>query len=72
MQKFEYLIRSDFDEKAENASRSFGSKEGERKKAYAVAINEELNKMGAEGWELVQAPDQIGNNNWIFKRSVTE
>lgn len=72
MQKFEYLIRSDFDVKGENASRSFGSKETERMEAYAKAINEELNKMGAEGWELVQAPDQIGNNNWIFKRPIVE
>jgi hypothetical protein len=68
MQKFEYLVRGDFDELAENASRACGSRESERNKAYSKSISDELNRLGADGWELVQAPDQSNNHNWIFKR----
>jgi len=68
MQKFEYLVRGDFDEQAENAARTCGSRESERVKAYSKSINDELNRLGGEGWELVQAPDQTSNHNWIFKR----
>lgn len=68
MQKFEYLVRGDFDEQAENAARACGSRESERLKAYSKSINDELNRLGGEGWELVQAPDQTSNHNWIFKR----
>lgn len=70
MQKFEYLVRGDFDEQAENASRACGSRESERAKAYARSINDELNQLGAAGWELVQAPDQTSNHNWVFKRAL--
>ena len=70
MSKFEYLVRADFDEKAENAARAFGNKESERQKAYSQSISNELNKLGAEGWELLQAPDQTNNHNWIFKRLI--
>jgi len=72
MQRFEYLVRGDFEEKADDESRSFGSRESERTKAYAQSLGRELNKLGAEGWELVQAPDQIGNHNWIFKRAILD
>lgn len=72
MQKFEYLVRGDFDEKAENDSRSCGSRESERIKAYSQSINSELNRLGAEGWELIQAPDQTSNHNWVFKRAVLD
>jgi hypothetical protein len=72
MPKFEYLVRGDFDEMAENESRSCGSNENARTIAYAQAIGRELNKLGAEGWELVQAPDQANNRNWIFKRAVLD
>lgn len=69
MQRFEYLVRGDFDEMAEDESRSYGGNERERTKAYAQTISRELNKLGGDGWELVQAPDQSGNHNWIFKRA---
>jgi hypothetical protein len=69
MQKHEYLVRGDLHEMAEDESRSFGSNERERTKAYAQTISRELNKSGEEGWELVQAPDQPNNHIWIFKRS---
>jgi len=72
MQRFEYLVRSDFDQMAEDASRSYGSKEEDRTKAYAETISRELNKLGVEGWELVQAPDQFNNHNWIFKRAIPD
>ncbi len=72
MQKFEYLVRGDFDEMAEDESRSFGSNEHARTKAYAQAISRELNKLGEEGWELVQAPDQPNNRIWIFKRPALD
>jgi hypothetical protein len=70
MQKFEYLVRSDFDEMAEDAARAFGNRESERLRAYSQTINDELNKLGAEGWELIQAPDQTNNHNWVFKRPI--
>lgn len=70
MQKFEYLVRGDFDEAAENAARACGSRESERNKAYSQSVNNELNRLGGEGWELVQAPDQSSNHNWIFKRPL--
>jgi len=69
MQSFEYLIRSDFHEAAEEAARAFGSRERERLNAYTQVVQRELNKLGAEGWELVQAPDLAANRNWIFKRA---
>jgi hypothetical protein len=72
MQRFEYLVRGDFDEVAENEARAFGSNENARTKAYSQAIGRELNKLGGEGWELVQAPDQANNRNWIFKRPVLD
>ncbi|KAF0811344.1 hypothetical protein IGB42_04181 [Andreprevotia sp. IGB-42] len=68
MQRFEYLTRSDFHEAAENAARAFGGREKERLSAYAQAVSTELNKLGAEGWELLQAPDSTANRMWIFKR----
>jgi hypothetical protein len=70
MQRFEYLVRGDFDEQAENAARACGSRESDRLKAYSASINSELNRLGAEGWELIQAPDQTSNHNWVFKRQV--
>lgn len=70
MQKFEYLVRGDFDEQAENAARACGSHESDRLKAYSASINNELNRLGADGWELVQAPDQSSNHNWVFKRQM--
>lgn len=70
MQRFEYLIRSDIHQQAEDVARSFGSKERERLNAYTGIVSSELNKLGAEGWELVQAPDLATNRNWIFKRHV--
>ena len=34
-------------------------------------IMEELNKLGQEGWELMNIhPDEIGRNRYIFKRKV--
>lgn len=72
MQRFEYLVRGDFSEMAENAARSYGSRESDRAKAYSETISHELNKLGAEGWELVQAPDQSGNRSWIFKRAIPD
>jgi hypothetical protein len=68
MQSFEYLVRSDLHEKAENAARPHGSRERERLSAYTEVVSSELNKLGAQGWELVQAPDLATNRNWIFKR----
>jgi hypothetical protein len=68
MQGFEYIIRSDFHETAENAARPFGGKERERLNAYTQVVIAEMNKLGAQGWELVQAPDIATNRNWIFKR----
>lgn len=70
MLKFEYLVRGDFDEQAESAARACGNRESERLKAYSASINNELNRLGAEGWELIQAPDQTSNHNWVFKRQV--
>lgn len=72
MQKFEYLVRGDFDEKAEDASRTCGNRESERLKAYSLSINTELNRLGQEGWELIQAPDQSTNHNWVFKRQLAD
>lgn len=68
MQRFEYIIRSDFHETAENVSRAHGSRERERLVAYTDVVVKELNKLGAEGWELIQGPDLATNRNWIFKR----
>jgi hypothetical protein len=68
MQSFEYLVRSDFHEEAENAARAFGSRESERLNAYTQVVVGHLNKLGSEGWELIQAPDVPTNRNWIFKR----
>jgi hypothetical protein len=70
MQGFEYIIRSDFHETAENISRAHGSKERERLVAYTEVVDKELNRLGAEGWELIQAPDIATNRNWIFKRPL--
>ena len=70
MQCFEYLVRSDFHEQAENVARSYGGKERERLNAYSQVVSAELNKLGAEGWELMQAPDASANRNWIFKRRL--
>ncbi|MCP5277456.1 MAG: hypothetical protein H6935_03735 [Thiobacillus sp.] len=68
MTRFEYLVRSDFHEEAENASRGHGGRERERTKAYDQAVEMALNKLGAQGWELMQAPDDNANRKWIFKR----
>ena len=70
MQKYEYLVRSDIHQMAENEARIFGSREKERLQAYGQIVTGELNKLGAQGWELVQAPDQAANRNWIFKRPL--
>lgn len=70
MQRFEYLICSHFHEAAETAARAFGSRERERLNAYTEMIQTELNVLGRQGWELIQAPDMIGNRNWIFKRPL--
>lgn len=70
MQRYEYLIRSDFHEEAENAARPFGGREKERLAAYTQVVVQQLNKLGGEGWELVQAPDIVANRNWIFKRPL--
>lgn len=70
MQGFEYIIRSDFHEAAEEVARSFGGRERERLAAYTKVVTGELNKLGAEGWELIQAPDLVANRNWIFKRAL--
>lgn len=68
MQGFEYIVRSDFHDAAENAARAYGSRESERLKAYETVLTAELNKLGSQGWELVSAPDAASNRNWIFKR----
>jgi hypothetical protein len=70
MTRFEYLVRSDFHEEAENASRSHGGRERERMKAYDQSVQMALNKLGALGWELVQAPDASSNRQWVFKRPL--
>ncbi|MCK9261918.1 MAG: hypothetical protein RBT39_19505 [Azoarcus sp.] len=70
MQRFEYQIRSDIHQMAEDAARVHGSREKDRLRAYTEVVQTELNKLGAEGWELVQAPDSSTNRNWIFKRAV--
>ncbi|MBK8523199.1 MAG: hypothetical protein IPL58_03185 [Betaproteobacteria bacterium] len=70
MQGYEYIIRSDFHETAENAARPFGGRERERLNAYTDVVITELNKLGAAGWELIQAPDAATNRNWIFKRPL--
>ncbi|MBI2305960.1 MAG: hypothetical protein HYU78_01525 [Rhodocyclales bacterium] len=70
MQRFEYIIRSDFHAAAEDVARSFGGRERERLNAYTQVVVGELNKLGAEGWELIQAPDLATNRNWIFKRPL--
>lgn len=46
MPRLEYLIRSNFHEEAENASRSHGGEERERMKAYDQAVGIPLNKPG--------------------------
>ena len=70
MQRYEYVIRSDFHVAAEDVARSFGGREKERLNAYTQVVQGELNKLGAEGWELIQAPDLATNRNWIFKRPL--
>jgi hypothetical protein len=70
MQYFEYLVRSDLHDMAEDVARPFGSRERERLKAYTDVVATELNKLGALGWELVKAPDIATNRNWIFKRPM--
>jgi hypothetical protein len=70
MESFEYLVRSNFHDQAENAARVHGGKERERATAYMRVLETELNKLGADGWELIQAPDAASNRNWIFKRSL--
>jgi len=72
MQCFEYLIRSDLHDMAEDIARSFGSRERDRLNAYSQVVANELNRLGALGWELVKAPDVATNRNWIFKRPVAE
>ncbi len=72
MQRFEYLIRGDFHNKAEDVARNFGGREVERMNAYAKAITTELNALGADGWELVQGPDGASSRNWVFKRPLAE
>lgn len=39
---------------------------------YTIAkVVEELNKMGAEGWELINnIKDEIGRPRYIFKRKI--
>jgi hypothetical protein len=68
MQCFEYFVCSDIHEEAENAARAFGGRERERLSAYTQVVVTRLNKLGAQGWELIQAPDLASNRNWIFKR----
>ncbi len=53
-----------FTEKFEYAYKSYSG--------YSVAkIVEELNKMGAEGWELISnIKDEIGRQRYIFKRKI--
>jgi len=35
-------------------------------------IIDELNKMGSDGWELIDGiKDEIGRNRYIFKRKIT-
>ncbi|MCC4118722.1 hypothetical protein LLG90_25515 [Aromatoleum toluclasticum] len=70
MQHFEYLIRSDLHDMAEDVARPFGSRERERQKAYTEVVAAELNKLGVLGWELVKAPDAPTNRSWIFKRPM--
>lgn len=70
MQHFEYLIRSDLHDMAEDVARPFGSRERERLKAYTEVVAAELNKLGSLGWELVKAPDTVTNRSWIFKRAM--
>ncbi|BAL26993.1 hypothetical protein [Azoarcus sp. KH32C] len=70
MQHFEYLVRSDLHDMAEDVARPFGSRERDRLKAYTEVVAAELNKLGAQGWELVKAPDIATNRNWIFMRPV--
>ncbi|GAB3252665.1 hypothetical protein [Chitinimonas naiadis] len=70
MQRFEYMVCTTFHVEAENVARSFGGREKERLQAYSEVVVKELNKLGAQGWELMQAPDQSANRNWIFKRQM--
>lgn len=70
MQKFEYLVCAHIHQAAENEARAFGGRERERLESYSQSVANELNKLGAQGWELVQAPDQSANRNWIFKRPL--
>jgi len=70
MQKYEYLVCSHIHQLAENEARAFGSREKERVQCYGEVVSSELNKLGAQGWDLVQAPDQSANRNWIFKRAL--
>lgn len=70
MQPFEYLIRSDLHDMAEDVARPFGSRERDRLKAYTEVVAAELNKLGALGWELVKAPDTTTSRSWIFKRPM--
>lgn len=72
MQYFEYLVRSDLHDMAEDVARSFGSRERERLNAYSNVVVTELNRLGLLGWELVKAPDAATNRNWIFKRPLAE
>lgn len=70
MPRFEYLVRSDFHEEAENAARVHGGRERERLKAYDQVVESMLNQLGALGWELIQAPDAASNRQWVFKRPL--
>lgn len=70
MQCFEYIIRSDFHDEAENTARTYGGRERERRNAYNMVLEAELNKLGAQGWELVSSPDADSNRNWVFKRPL--
>ncbi len=35
-----------------------------------MVLEAELNKLGAQGWELVSSPDADSNRNWVFKRPL--
>jgi hypothetical protein len=70
MPHFEYLVRSDFHEEAENSARAHGGRERERMKAYDQVVESMLNQLGALSWELIQAPDASSNRQWVFKRPL--
>lgn len=71
MQRFEYIVRSNFHDEAENSARAHGGRERERMMAYDQEVESMLNKLGSEGWELIQAPDATTNRQWVFKRPLS-